>query len=85
MTAALDALRKLNPAKLIRNPVIFVTEVVALLVTVLAILLITVLFRGLVGRLGIVDDDTGCLGRGLQGGAQDVVDDSQQTNRHVSP
>ena len=36
--AALDALRKLNPAKLIRNPVIFVTEVVAILVTLLAVL-----------------------------------------------
>jgi len=36
-----DALRKLNPARLIRNPVIFVTEVVSLLVTVLAILAIT--------------------------------------------
>jgi K+-transporting ATPase ATPase B chain len=35
--AARDAFAKLNPAKLIRNPVIFVTEVVALLVTVLAI------------------------------------------------
>ena len=34
--AALDSLRKLNPAHLIRNPVIFVTEVVAILVTVLA-------------------------------------------------
>lgn len=34
--AALDALRKLNPAKLVRNPVIFVTEVVSMLVTVLA-------------------------------------------------
>ena len=32
-----DAFVKLNPASLIRNPVIFVTEVVALLVTVLAI------------------------------------------------
>ena len=36
-----DALRKLNPTRLIRNPVIFVTEVVSLLVTVLAILAIT--------------------------------------------
>ena len=35
--AARDAFAKLNPAKLIRNPVIFVTEIVALLVTVLAI------------------------------------------------
>ena len=35
--AARDAFAKLNPAKLIRNPVIFVTEVVAVLVTVLAI------------------------------------------------
>jgi K+-transporting ATPase ATPase B chain len=35
--AALDALRKLDPRQLIRNPVIFVTEVVALLVTVLAV------------------------------------------------
>nr|WP_304413367.1 potassium-transporting ATPase subunit KdpB [Belnapia sp. F-4-1] len=34
--AALDALRKLSPAKLVRNPVIFVTEVVAILVTLLA-------------------------------------------------
>lgn len=33
--AVLDALRKLNPGDLIRNPVIFVTEVVALLVSVL--------------------------------------------------
>lgn len=33
--AVLDALKKLNPGDLIRNPVIFVTEVVALLVTVL--------------------------------------------------
>ncbi|MBE9603598.1 potassium-transporting ATPase subunit KdpB [Acetobacteraceae bacterium H6797] len=33
--AALDALRKLNPATLIRNPVIFCTEVVSMLVTVL--------------------------------------------------
>ena len=36
LRAALDALRKLNPARLIRNPVIFVTEVVEMLVTVLA-------------------------------------------------
>jgi K+-transporting ATPase ATPase B chain len=35
--AAGDALRKLDPRRLIRNPVIFVTEVVAVLVTVLAI------------------------------------------------
>ena len=35
--AARDAFGKLNPAKLIRNPVIFVTEIVAILVTVLAI------------------------------------------------
>ena len=35
--AALDAVAKLNPRALIRNPVIFVTEVVALLVTVLGI------------------------------------------------
>jgi K+-transporting ATPase ATPase B chain len=34
--AGLDALRKLNPAQLLRNPVIFVTEVVSILVTVLA-------------------------------------------------
>ncbi|MBR0644040.1 potassium-transporting ATPase subunit KdpB [Roseomonas hellenica] len=34
--AALDAFRKLDPITLIRNPVIFVTEVVALLVTLLA-------------------------------------------------
>ncbi len=33
--AALDAFRKLNPRQLLRNPVIFVTEVVAALVTVL--------------------------------------------------
>ena len=35
--AAGDAFRKLNPATLARNPVIFVTEVVAALVTVLAV------------------------------------------------
>lgn len=35
--AALDALAKLDPRRLVRNPVIFVTEVVAILVTVLAI------------------------------------------------
>src|SRR5262245_20079981 len=35
--AALDALKKLDPRKLIRNPVIFVTEVVAALVSVLAL------------------------------------------------
>ncbi|HWX47468.1 MAG TPA: potassium-transporting ATPase subunit KdpB [Roseomonas sp.] len=35
--AALDALRKLNPARVARNPVIFVTEVVSLLVTLLAL------------------------------------------------
>lgn len=35
--AARDAFAKLNPAALIRNPVIFVTEIVALLVSVLAI------------------------------------------------
>ena len=35
--AARDAVLKLNPARLIRNPVIFVTEVVAVLVTVLAV------------------------------------------------
>lgn len=34
--AALDAFAKLNPRHLVRNPVIFVTEVVAILVTVLA-------------------------------------------------
>ncbi|WP_160122488.1 potassium-transporting ATPase subunit KdpB [Rhodovarius lipocyclicus] len=34
----LDALRKLNPVTLLRNPVIFVTEVVSLLVTLLAAL-----------------------------------------------
>ncbi|RVT90004.1 K(+)-transporting ATPase subunit B [Rhodovarius crocodyli] len=33
---ALDALRKLNPITLLRNPVIFVTEVVSILVTLLA-------------------------------------------------
>ena len=32
-----DAFLKLNPARLIRNPVIFVTEIVAVLVTVLAV------------------------------------------------
>ncbi|TPG41858.1 K(+)-transporting ATPase subunit B [Roseomonas nepalensis] len=32
-----DAIRKLNPVTLLRNPVIFVTEVVSILVTVLAI------------------------------------------------
>ena len=32
-----DAVRKLNPATLLRNPVIFVTEVVAMLVSVLAV------------------------------------------------
>jgi len=35
--AARDAFVKLNPARLIRNPVIFVTEIVSILVTVLAI------------------------------------------------
>ena len=35
--AGLDALRKLDPRLLIRNPVIFVTEVVSILVTILAI------------------------------------------------
>ena len=35
--ASLDALRKLNPVTLLRNPVIFVTEVVAMLVTLLAL------------------------------------------------
>ena len=35
--AALDAVVKLNPARLLRNPVIFVTEVVSALVTVLAV------------------------------------------------
>jgi K+-transporting ATPase ATPase B chain len=35
--AAGDSLRKLNPASLIRNPVIFVTETVALLVTILGV------------------------------------------------
>jgi K+-transporting ATPase ATPase B chain len=35
--ATLDALLKLNPAKLIRNPVIFVTEVISILVTILTI------------------------------------------------
>ena len=34
--AALDVLRKLDPVQVARNPVIFVTEVVSLLVTVLA-------------------------------------------------
>ncbi len=35
--AAGDAFVKLNPARLIRNPVIFVTEIVSILVTVLAV------------------------------------------------
>jgi len=35
--AALDAVGKLDPRRLVRNPVIFVTEVVAILVTILAI------------------------------------------------
>ena len=35
--ASRDAFVKLNPLQLIRNPVIFVTEVVSVLVTVLAI------------------------------------------------
>ncbi len=35
--AAGDAVKKLNPAGLIRNPVIFVTEIVALLVTILGV------------------------------------------------
>jgi K+-transporting ATPase ATPase B chain len=35
--AMLDALRKLNPARLIRNPVIFVTEIVSILVTILTV------------------------------------------------
>ena len=35
--AARDAFAKLNPARLIRNPVIFVTEIVSILVTVLAV------------------------------------------------
>ena len=35
--AGIDALRKLNPARLLRNPVIFVTEVVSALVTVLTL------------------------------------------------
>ena len=35
--AARDAFGKLNPARLIRNPVIFVTEIVSILVTILAI------------------------------------------------
>ncbi|MFC3124375.1 potassium-transporting ATPase subunit KdpB [Pseudoroseomonas globiformis] len=34
--AALDAVFKLNPARLIRNPVIFATEIVSILVTILA-------------------------------------------------
>lgn len=36
--AALDALRKLNPAQLVRNPVIFTTEAVSILVTLLSAL-----------------------------------------------
>ena len=35
--AVLDAFRKLNPRHLVRNPVIFVTEVVSILVTLLAL------------------------------------------------
>ena len=35
--AATDALMKLNPVKLIRNPVIFVTEIVSILVTILGV------------------------------------------------
>lgn len=35
--AAVDAVRKLDPRHLVRNPVIFVTEVVAILVTILAL------------------------------------------------
>ncbi len=35
--AAGDSVRKLNPAGLIRNPVIFVTEIVAILVTILGL------------------------------------------------
>ena len=35
--AAADSVKKLNPAGLIRNPVIFVTEIVAMLVTVLGV------------------------------------------------
>ncbi|WP_376100338.1 potassium-transporting ATPase subunit KdpB [Roseomonas sp. CCTCC AB2023176] len=35
--AAGDAIRKLNPVHLVRNPVIFVTEIVSILVTVLAV------------------------------------------------
>ena len=34
--AALDAFRKLDPRHLVRNPVIFVTAVIAVLVTILA-------------------------------------------------
>ncbi|NGM21594.1 potassium-transporting ATPase subunit KdpB [Roseomonas stagni] len=36
LRAMLDALRKLDPRRLVRNPVIFVTEIVAILVTLLA-------------------------------------------------
>jgi potassium-transporting ATPase ATP-binding subunit len=35
--ASIDALRKLNPRALAKNPVIFVTEVVSLMVTLLFI------------------------------------------------
>jgi potassium-transporting ATPase ATP-binding subunit len=35
--AALDAVGKLDPRRLARNPVIFVTEVVSILVTILAV------------------------------------------------
>ncbi len=37
LRASRDAFAKLNPLQLIRNPVIFVTEVVAILVTILAV------------------------------------------------
>lgn len=37
LRAMRDAFAKLNPAKLVRNPVIFVTEIVAAVVTFIAI------------------------------------------------
>ncbi len=34
---------------------------------------------------GVIDHDAGGFGRGLHRGAQNVVDDGEQTNRHVRP
>ena len=45
--AALDAVRKLNPRRMLRNPVMFVVEVTSVLVTVLAILNPTVFAWGI--------------------------------------